>query len=225
MGIGIFLFVAFLMIVGIQVWYIVGLALEKQLGTLQYIFLGIALLLIAAGASGLLHIPGVIFFLTLFLPIIFLKISQILEEKFWVKKEEEQRRKEIRDWEYTIQKDPNFAGAYICLGDLHLRLGEKNKALAYYRKALSLRPDDPKVMNQIYFIETKMELLPKLTKDDRNIVKAELKRAPLIAIVVIAVLGLAAFLFHYFQVPPAIAGLIFFMLIPAGFLVYWSMKI
>ena len=63
----IFLLVAFLIIVGMQVWYIVGLALEKELSTLQYIVLGAVLLLIASGASGLLHMPVVVFFLLLFL--------------------------------------------------------------------------------------------------------------------------------------------------------------
>jgi tetratricopeptide (TPR) repeat protein len=221
----IFPLVAFLIIVGMQVWYIVGLALDKELSTLQCIVLGAVLLLIASGASGLLHMPGVVFFLLLFLPIISLKIIQGLEEKHGLKMEEEQRRQEIRDWEYTVQKEPEFAGAYIFLGDLHLRLGERDKALAYYRKALSLRPEDPKVMNQIYFIEHKMELLPKLTKDDRDIVKAELKRTPLVAAVVTAALGLIALLFHYLQIPPPIAGSIIFMLIPAGFLICWIMKL
>jgi len=142
-----------------------------------------------------------------------------------LKMEEEQRRQEIRVWEDTMQKEPEYAGSYIFLGDLHLRLGEKDKALVYYKKALSLRPEDPKVMNQIYFIEHKMEPRPKLTKDDRNIVRAELKRTPLIAIVVAAALGLIALLFHYLQIPPLIAGFIIFMLIPAGFLAYWTMKV
>ena len=220
----ILLLAAFLIIVGMQVWYIVGLALEKELSTLQYIVLGAVLLLIASGASGLLHMPAVVFFLLLFLPIISLKITQELEEKHGLKREEEQRRQEIRDWEYTIQKEPEFAGAYIFLGDLHLRLGENDKALAYYKKALSLRPEDPKVINQIYFIEHKVEMRPKLTKDDRNIVRAELKRTPLIAAVVTAALGLIALLFHYLQIPPLIAGFIIFMLIPAGFLAYWTIK-
>jgi tetratricopeptide (TPR) repeat protein len=220
----IFLLVGFLIIVGIQVWYIVGLSLERELTTFQYIVLGATLLLIAAGASGLLRMPAVIFFLILFLPILSVKISQVLEDRFWLKKEEEQRRQEIRNWEYTVKKDPDFAGAYVCLGDLHLRLREKDKALLYYKKALSLRPEDPKIMNQIYFIETKMELRPRLSKDDLAIVKAELKKAPIVAVVAAVGLGLIALLFHYLQVPPFLAGFIFLMLIPIIFLAYGFMK-
>ena len=218
-----------LIILGIQVWYMVSLKIEGEIGGLRLAVLLLvavfSLLLIANSFFGKTSVHPLVFAIFLSLPLISLKISQCWENKHEKEIEVSRIHEEINRWEYTIQKDPEFAGAYACLGDLHLKMGEKDKALAYYKKALSLKPEDPKILDKIMFVEKKMELMPKLTRADLSIVKTEFKRFPIIFGVVLAViLGIILFVYLLNILPAAIVFVIV-VLVPIVLFFRWVMKL
>ncbi len=216
-----------LLIIGIQVWYILSLRTDGEIGNQRFVILLLisllSLLVVITPFVGVRVAPGFLIFVFLFLPIISLKISQYWENKQGEKMETEEIREKIGRWEHTIQKDPEFAGAYTCLGDLHLKLGEKDKALAYYKKALSLKPEDPKILDQIMFIEKKMEMMPKFTKSDLGVVKKEFNRVPLILGLVFAVVLGIIFFIYLLHVLPAPVVFIIVVLLPAVLFLRWIM--
>ena len=218
-----------LLVIGIQVWYILSLRTDGEIGNLRFVILLLisilSLLVAITPFVGVRVMPGFLVFIFLFLPVISLKISQHWEKKHGEVMEAAGIHEEIGKWEYTIQKDPEHTGAYIRMGELHLRLGEKDKALAYYQKALSLRPGDPKILDQIFFIEKKMEMMPKFTKSDLDVVKTEFKKLPLIfGLVLAAILGIV-FTVYLLHVLPAPVVFIIMVLIPAVLFFRWILKL
>ena len=213
-----------LIIIGIQVWYILSLRTDGEVGGLRFaILLLISLLSLLVAITpfvGVRVVQNFLILVFLFLPIISLKVSQYWEKKQGEVMEIAEIHEEIGKFEYKIQKDPEFAGAYTCLGDLHLKLGEKDKALVCYKKALSLKPDDPKILDQIMFIEKKMEMMPKLTKSDLDIVKTEFKKFPLIFCLVVGVL----FLIYLVSLLPTPLQIISVILLPVVLFFRWIMK-
>ena len=213
-----------LLIIGIQVWYILSLRTEGEIGNLRFavlllIFL-LSLLVAITPFVGVSIIPSFLIPVFLFLPFISLKISQYWEKKQGEEMEVVRIYEEIGKWECTVQKDPEFAGAYTCLGDLYLKLREKDKALAYYKKALSLKPEDPKILDQIFFIEKKMEIMPKLTKSDFDVVKTEFKKFPLILSLVVG----ALFFIYLLSLLPTPVQIILVVLLPVVIFFRWVMK-
>ena len=223
------LLVSELIIIGIQAWYILGLRIEGEIGNLRFVILLLisllSLLVVITPFVGVSIIPSFLIPVFLFLPIISLKVSQYWKKKHGEEMEAAEIHEEIGKWEYTIQKDPKFAGAYTCLGDLHLKLGEKNKALAYYKKALSLKPEDPKILDQIMFIEKKMEMMPNLTKSDIGIVKAEFKKLLLVFGLVLAAILSIVFIIYLLHVLPASVVLIIVVFIPVVLFFRWILKL
>ncbi|MFA5393551.1 MAG: tetratricopeptide repeat protein [Candidatus Ratteibacteria bacterium] len=223
------LLVVELIVIGIQVWYILSLRADGEIGNQRFtVLLLISLLSLFVAITpfiGVRVVPGFLVLVFLSLPIVSLKVSQCLEKKHGEVMDAARIHEEIGKWEYTIQKDPEFAGAYTFLGDLHLKLGEKDKALAYYKKALSLKPDDPKILDQIMFVERKMETIPKLTKSDLDIVKGELKRFPLIFGLVLAVILSIVFAVYLLHVLPAPVVFLIVAIVPVILFFRWILKL
>ncbi|MFH2069559.1 MAG: tetratricopeptide repeat protein [Candidatus Omnitrophota bacterium] len=218
-----------LIILGIQVWYAVGLKIEGEIGGLRFAVLLLltvfSLLVVANSFFGDAKVPPLIFAVFLLLPLIFLRASQYWEKKQGEELEVAEIHAEIGKWEHTIQKDPEHTGAYIRMGELHLRLGEKDKALAHYKKALSLRPGDPGVLEQIRFIEKKMEMVPKLSRSDLGVVKTEFKKIPLVfGLVLAAILGII-FIIYLLCVLPAPVVFVVVVIVPVILFFRWIMKL
>ena len=213
-----------LLIIGIQAWYILSVRTDGEIGNLRFVILLLisllSLLVVITPFVGVRVVPNFFIFVFLFLPIIFLKVSQYWENKHGEVMEIVEINEEIGKWEYTIQKDSEHTGAYIRLGELHLRLGEKDKALEYYKKALFLRPGDPRIIEQIRFIEKKMDIMPKLTKSDLDVIKAEFKKFPLILGLVIS----AFFFIYLLSLLPTPAQIILVILLPVVLFFRWIMK-
>ncbi|MCX5641868.1 MAG: tetratricopeptide repeat protein [Candidatus Omnitrophica bacterium] len=213
-----------LIVIGIQAWYILSIKVDGEIGNLRFVFLLLisllSLLVVITPFVGARVAPNFLILIFLFLPVLSLKASQFWEKKQGEAIEAAAIQEEIGKWEYTIQKDPEHTGAYIRMGELHLRRGEKDKALAYYKKALSLRPDDPGIIEQICFIEKKMEMMPKLTKSDLGIVKAEFKKFPLVFGLAIG----ALFFIYLLSLLPTSVQIILVILVPVVLFFRWVMK-
>ncbi len=221
--------VAGLIIVGFQFWYIIGLAIEKEIGALRLAILSVisllAIFLVTGHFFGLSVLISPIFiFFILFLPIIFLKMSQIWEKKHEQRVEKKMIERELWEWEYAALKDPKNRGAFINLGELYLKLGKKEEALRNYRQALLLKPDDPKIEERIRFIEKRMKLGPELTKEDLHIIKSEVKNIPLIFLLVSGgVLSLIFFIYLLTLLPdPAVFVLV--VLLPILLTIFWIVR-
>jgi len=218
-----------LLIIGIQAWYILSVRTDGEIGNLRFAVLLLisilSLLVVITPFVGVRVMPDFLILVFLFLPIISLKISQYWEKKHGEEMEAAEIHEEIGKWEDTIQKDPEHTGAYIRMGELYLRLGEKDKALAYYQKALSLRPGDSGITEQIRFMEKKMEMVPKLTRSDLNVVKAEFKKLPLVfGLVLAAILGIV-FIIYLLHVLPAPVVLTIVVFLPVVLFFRWILKL
>lgn len=217
-----------LLLIGIQTWYILSLRVDGEIGNPRFLFLllisVLSLLAVISPFIGVLVVPGFLMPVFLFLPVIALKISQYWEKTHGEELETEALNEEIGRLEYTIQKDPEHAGAHIRMGEIYLRLGEKDKALSYYQKALSLKPGDPRILDQIRFIEKKTEMVPRLTKSDLDIVKTEFKKLPLIfGLVLAAALGVILII-YLLHVLPAPVVLIIVFIAPVVLFFRWLLK-
>lgn len=232
MGIGAFfsvvLFIFELLVVFAQAWYILKLKDEGEIGGLRFAILFLicllALLVVINSIIPSKALPDFLLVIFLFLPAAGLTASHL-----WEKGHEERiasggLHKEIEKWKDTIQKYPGYTKAYVRLGELHLRLGEKDMALEYYKKALSFQPEDLKIKEQILFLESKTEIIPKLTRSDLDIAKKEFRKLPLVlGLVVAGVLGTIIFV-YLLHVLPTSAVLIVLVLLPILLLIWWLLK-
>ncbi|HNQ35449.1 MAG TPA: tetratricopeptide repeat protein [bacterium] len=222
-----------LLVMGIQGWYLVSLKLEGEIGWWRFAavlvsfapgILVAALSLPGGGGETISSLPWPVNLAALFLPLICLGIFRSLENRYGLRREAEWCLREIGVWKATLLKDPGHVGALVMLGDLYLRLGEREKAAEYYHQALELKPQDPAIQKKIEFLEKKMELVPAFTREDLGVVGKELKRLPLYLLGATgAVLLIILFVFLLSVLPPA-AVFVLVVLVPIILLGVWLLR-
>ena len=107
-------------------------------GEIEKVRLGfLAFVLLASFVFVMGHLNYSFSLLVAVLPMIFLGIFYLKDKT--VEKQIDTRMEEdrIKKWKETIEVDPKNVGAYIELGDIYRKRGEFDKAISYYRDALS----------------------------------------------------------------------------------------
>ncbi|HON06386.1 MAG TPA: hypothetical protein P5065_08975 [Candidatus Ratteibacteria bacterium] len=151
---------AVLIILGIEFYYyIVARYIEKDLTTSEAIIFIFCLLISIA----ILILPfryNKNIFLGIFsivpLPLVDLIIRAIVGSKEKIQQHIDEE-KQLQNWLYTIEKQPENVNAYVAIGDIYFHRNEFEKALDFYQRAQKIM-DMPYIMERIKVTEKELKI-------------------------------------------------------------------
>mgnify|MGYP001015853812 CR=1 FL=1 len=153
-----------LIILGIEFYYyVVARYIEKDLTTLEAtIFIFFLLVSITILIFPFRYNKNI--FLGIFsivpLPLVDLIIRSVVN----VKEKTQQRvdeKKQLQNWLYTIEKQPENVNAYVAIGDIYFHRNEFEKALDFYQRAQKIM-DMPYIMEKIKITEKELKIKNKI---------------------------------------------------------------
>lgn len=208
-----------LIVLGAQVFYIVSLKIDGEIGLPRMLFL-LGAVFPAVAALAREETTARLGFL-LFLPLLFLGASRLAEHMFWDRCSTRALRREIAEWEAVLSAEPGHETACVVLGDLHLKLGEHDEARRYYLAAIERGADRTRLESKISHLDRPAPGAPRLTGGDLRTALRELKWLPLLFAVFLSALIALVFFFYLMRFLPAWLTFVILVLMPLVLFARW----
>lgn len=148
-----------LIIIGIEFYYfILSRYIEKDLTVIEAIIFMFCLIISIVIFIKFLSLENLLLGFVSFLPLpvaaVIIKTIKSSKEKIQQKIDEE---KELKNWLYTIENQPENVNAYVAAGDIYFKRNQFEKALEFYQKAEKLI-NMPYIMKKIKITEKEIKI-------------------------------------------------------------------